>query len=77
MHQWEDNVAPESCRDSCWSTSSMKPEDIELNSINGSFEFEKISREIDTIGDLDTCKAMLKAYVKDLHQTTRNLCCYC
>ena len=43
----------------------MKPEDIELNSINGSFEFEKISREIDTIGDLDTCKAMLKAYVKD------------
>ena len=39
----------------------MKPEDIELNSINGSFEFEKISREIDTIGDLDTCKAMLKA----------------
>ena len=42
----------------------MKPEDIEPNSINGSFEFEKISREIDTIGDLDTCKAMLKAYVK-------------
>ena len=28
----------------------MKPEDIQLNSINGSFEFEKISREIDTIG---------------------------
>ena len=42
----------------------MKPEDIELSSINGSFEFEKLSREIDTIGDLDTCKNMLKAYVK-------------
>jgi hypothetical protein len=35
-----------------------------LNSINGSFEFEKLSREIDTIGDLETCKSMLKAYVK-------------
>ncbi len=42
----------------------MKPEDIELGSINGSFEFEKLSREIDTIGDLETCKSMLKAYVK-------------
>tara|TARA_B100000925_G_scaffold129181_1_gene96711 strand:- start:90 stop:284 length:195 start_codon:yes stop_codon:yes gene_type:complete len=42
----------------------MKPEDIELNSINGSFEFEKLSREIDTIGDLETCRSMLKAYVK-------------
>jgi len=42
----------------------MKPEDIELNSINGSFEFEKLSRDIDTIGDLETCKTMLKAYVK-------------
>ena len=42
----------------------MKPEDIQLGSINGSFEFEKLSREIDTIGDLETCKSMLKAYVK-------------
>ena len=42
----------------------MKPEDIELGSINGSFEYEKLSREIDTIGDLETCKCMLKAYVK-------------
>ena len=42
----------------------MKPEDIELGSINGSFEFEKLSREIDTIGDLETCRSMLKAYVK-------------
>jgi hypothetical protein len=42
----------------------MKPEDIELGSINGSFEFEKLSRDIDTIGDLETCKTMLKAYVK-------------
>ena len=42
----------------------MKPEDIELGSINGSFEFEKLSRDIDTIGDLETCKTMLKSYVK-------------
>lgn len=42
----------------------MKSENIELSSVNGSFEFEKLSREIDTIGDLETCKNMLKAYVK-------------
>jgi hypothetical protein len=42
----------------------MKPEEIQLSSVNGMFEYEKLSRDIDTIGDLDTCKTMLKAYVK-------------
>ena len=76
MNEFNDND-PELTTIPTGALGSMKPEDIQLNSINGSFEFEKISREIDTIGDLDTCKAMLKAYVVFLHQTARNYCLHC
>jgi hypothetical protein len=42
----------------------MKPEDINLSSPSRMFEYEKLSREIDTIDDLKTIKTMFKAYLK-------------
>ena len=42
----------------------MKPEDIDLSSPSKMFEYEKLSREIDTIDDLSTIKTMFKAYIK-------------
>lgn len=42
----------------------MKPEDIDLSSPSKMFEYEKLSREIDGIDDLNTIKTMFKAYVK-------------
>ena len=42
----------------------MKPEDIDLSKPSKMFEYEKLSREIDTIDDLKMLKTMFKAYVK-------------
>ena len=42
----------------------MKSSDIQLTKVSKNFEFEKLSREIDTVNDINTLKEMLKCYVK-------------
>ncbi len=42
----------------------MKSSDIQLTKVSKNFEFEKLSREIDTISDVNTLKEMLKCYLK-------------
>jgi hypothetical protein len=42
----------------------MKSSDIQLTKVSKNFEFEKLSREIDTISDINTLKEMLKCYLK-------------
>ena len=42
----------------------MKPSDIELSKISKNFEYEKISREIDTVEDVKTLRDMVKCYLK-------------
>jgi hypothetical protein len=42
----------------------MNPSNITLNSVNKLFEYEKISREIDSCEDLNLLKNIAKSYVK-------------
>ena len=42
----------------------MKPSDIELSSVSKNFEFEKLSRDIDSISDVDVLHETLKTYLK-------------
>lgn len=42
----------------------MNPDQIVLTNINKLFEYEKVSRDIDNINDLETLKDFAKAYVK-------------
>tara|TARA_B100000073_G_scaffold167491_1_gene138592 strand:- start:2241 stop:2414 length:174 start_codon:yes stop_codon:yes gene_type:complete len=42
----------------------MKPSDIELTSVSKNFEFEKLSRDIEDIEDVEALRNMLKCYVK-------------
>jgi hypothetical protein len=42
----------------------MNHEELELESINKLFEFEKISREIDTCTNIELMKNLCKCYVK-------------
>jgi hypothetical protein len=42
----------------------MNHEELKLESINKLFEFEKISREIDTCTNIDLMKNLCKCYVK-------------
>jgi len=42
----------------------MNPDDITLDTMNRSFEYEKLSREIDTINDVGTLRNVAKSYVK-------------
>jgi hypothetical protein len=42
----------------------MDPDKISLDNINKLFEYEKISRDIDSIDDLDTLKNLAKSYIK-------------
>jgi hypothetical protein len=42
----------------------MNPDKICLNSVNKLFEYEKISREIDSIGDIEILKTYTKSYIK-------------
>jgi len=42
----------------------MNPQDIELENINKLFEYEKISRDIDSIDDIESLKNLVKSYVK-------------
>ena len=42
----------------------MDPDNIELNSINKLFEYEKQAREIDECRDIDELKMITKSYMK-------------
>lgn len=42
----------------------MDPTKIVLEDINHLFEYEKLSREIDSIEDIDTIKNFAKSYIK-------------
>jgi hypothetical protein len=52
----------------------MNPENIKLSNINKSFEYEKISRDIDSIDDLKTLKNLAKAYIKLYLQQQEIIC---
>jgi hypothetical protein len=42
----------------------MHPDKIELENVSKLFEYEKLSRDIDTISDIETLRTMSKAYIK-------------
>ena len=42
----------------------MNPDDIELENLSKIFEYERISREIDSCDDVDLLKNISKSYVK-------------
>lgn len=46
----------------------MNPNDIQLENLNTAFEYEKLSRDLDTIADMEELKNfskyMLKLYLK-------------
>lgn len=42
----------------------MNPDKITLENIGKMFEYEKISREIDSISDIEKIKDIAKSYVK-------------
>lgn len=42
----------------------MSPNDIKLDNLSKIFEYEKISREIDSCNDLEVLKNISKSYVK-------------
>lgn len=42
----------------------MDPDKITLSNISKSFEYEKISRDIDNIDDIEKLKTIAKSYIK-------------
>lgn len=42
----------------------MNPNQVNLSDVNKLFEYERISREIDTCDDLEVLKNLAKSYVK-------------
>lgn len=42
----------------------MNPDKIILEDINKMFEYEKLSRDIDSIDDIDVLKNFTKSYIK-------------
>jgi hypothetical protein len=42
----------------------MEPNKIQLNDMNKSFEYEKLSRDIDNIDDIVSLKNLAKSYIK-------------
>lgn len=42
----------------------LNPNDIELETMNKSFAYEKMARDIDEIGDINTLRDIAKCYVK-------------
>jgi hypothetical protein len=42
----------------------MNPDEIKLTSLDKLFEYEKISRDIDSIGDIELAKLFAKLYVR-------------
>lgn len=42
----------------------MNPDKVTLNNISKSFEYEKLSRDIDSISDIEEIKNIAKCYIK-------------
>jgi hypothetical protein len=42
----------------------MKPDDLNLETVSKLFEYEKISRELDTCTNIDLLRNICKSYVK-------------
>ncbi len=42
----------------------MDPDKISLENISKLFEYEKLSRDIDSIDDLETLRTITKSYIK-------------
>jgi hypothetical protein len=42
----------------------MHPDKIILDNVNKLFEYEKLSRDIDSINDIETLRIMSKSYIK-------------
>ena len=42
----------------------MKPDDLKLDTMSKLFEYEKISRELDTCTNIDLMRNLCKCYVK-------------
>jgi hypothetical protein len=42
----------------------MDPNNIPLNDVTRMFEYEKLSRSIDSIDDLDSLRNLAKSYIK-------------
>ena len=42
----------------------MRPDDIQLEDVNKMFEFERLSRDIDSIDDIEIIKNFAKSYAK-------------
>jgi hypothetical protein len=42
----------------------MNPDDMKLESVSKQFEFEKISRELDTCTNIEMMRNLCKCYVK-------------
>ena len=42
----------------------MNPNDIELETMNKSFAYEKMARDIDEIGDMEVLRSVAKCYMK-------------
>ena len=42
----------------------MNPNDIQLDDVNKMFEYEKLSRDIDSIDDIELIKNYAKTYIK-------------
>lgn len=42
----------------------MNPDNITLENVSKLFEYEKISREIDSIENIDAIKTLAKSYIK-------------
>ena len=42
----------------------MRPDDIQLEDVNKMFEFERLSRDIDSIDDIVILKNYAKSYIK-------------
>jgi hypothetical protein len=42
----------------------MNPNDIQLDDVNKMFEYEKLSRDIDSIDDIEVIKNYAKSYIK-------------
>lgn len=42
----------------------MDPTKIELESVNRLFEYEKLSRDIDSVSDIDLLRNYAKSYIK-------------
>jgi|TARA_B100000900_G_C20006433_1_gene483923 hypothetical protein len=42
----------------------MNPDNIELETMNRSFEYEKLAREIDSVDDVKTLRNVAKSYAK-------------